>query len=243
MELVIALIIITIATFMIFRLNSVTKYIRITFSSDDYLDSHLKYQIILLTLASVVLLLTFLQNPTNFIALFSVGNISAPAEPVTWFGIGQDRSWIFAGLYLCILITMGTFTFVYLQFRRLKVSFTEIIPYTGWIVLFSLTNSFSEEAIFRLGIISPALGTIDITYLALISAVIFGLAHFGGMPHGLIGMIMAGFLGWFLAKSVIETHGIFWAWSIHFIQDVVIYTGFIVNQICKVQYKREEVYG
>lgn len=243
MELIIAIITVTIATFMIFRLNSVTKYIRITFSNNDYLDSHLKYQIMLIALACIVLLLTFLQNQTNFSALLSVGNISAPAEPVIWFGIGHDRSWIFVGLYLCILITMGTLTFVYLQFRKLNVSFTELIPYVGWIVLFSLTNSFSEEAIFRLGIISPALGTIDITYLALISAVIFGLAHFGGMPHGLIGMIMSGFLGWFLAKSVIETHGIFWAWSIHFIQDVVIYTGFIVSQISKVQFKREEVYG
>jgi len=243
MELVIALIIVTIATFIIFQLNSLTKYIRITFSSNNYLDSHLKYQMMLMALASIVLLLTFIQNSTNFSALLSVGNISAPVEPVTWFGIGHDRSWIFAGLYLCILITMGTLTFVYLQFRKLKVSFTDLIPYIGWIVLFSLTNSFSEEAIFRLGIISPALGTTDITYLALISAMIFGLAHFGGMPHGLIGMLMAGFLGWFLAKSVIETHGMFWAWSIHFIQDIVIYTGFIVSQISKVQFKTEETYG
>ena len=243
MELVIALIIVTIATFIIFQLNSLTKYIRITFSSNNYLDSHLKYQMMLMALASIVLLLTFIQNSTNFSALLSVGNISAPVEPVTWFGIGHDRSWIFAGLYLCILITMGTLTFVDLQFRKLKVSFTDLIPYIGWIVLFSLTNSFSEEAIFRLGIISPALGTTDITYLALISAMIFGLAHFGGMPHGLIGMLMAGFLGWFLAKSVIETHGMFWAWSIHFIQDIVIYTGFIVSQISKVQFKTEETYG
>ena len=241
MELVTALIIVILATFMIFRLNSITKYIRITFSNNGYLDSHLKYQIMLMALASIVLILTFIQNPTNISALLSVGNISAPAEPVTWFGIGHERSWIFAGLHLYIYITMGTLTFVYLQFRKLKVSFAEFIPYVGWIVLFSLTNSFAEEAIFRLGIISPALGTIDITYLALISAAIFGLAHFGGMPHGVIGMIMAGFLGWFLAKSVIETQGIFWAWSIHFIQDVVVYTGFIASQISKVQYEKEEV--
>lgn len=33
---------------------------------------------------------------------------------------------------------------------------------------------------------------------------------------------MAGLMGWLLAKSVAETNGIFWAWTIHFLQDVVI---------------------
>lgn len=73
--------------------------------------------------------------------------------------------------------------------------------------------------------------SIDASYIALISAIIFGVAHFSGMPHGLIGMLKAGLLGWFLAKSVIEKQGIFWAWSIHFIQDVVIYIGFMINRV------------
>ena len=36
---------------------------------------------------------------------------------------------------------------------------------------------------------------------------------------------MAGFLGWLLAKSVAETQGVFWAWFIHFQQDVLIFAG------------------
>ncbi|AHF00172.1 hypothetical protein THITH_11215 [Thioalkalivibrio paradoxus ARh 1] len=62
----------------------------------------------------------------------------------------------------------------------------------------------------------------------LISAIAFGAPHLRGMPNGLIGAIMAGFLGWLLAKSVIETHGIFWAWFIHFVQDVVIFSAFVM---------------
>ncbi|MCG7983338.1 MAG: CPBP family intramembrane metalloprotease [Candidatus Thiodiazotropha lotti] len=243
MEIVFASIIVTIAAFTIFRLNSITPFIRVTFSRDEYLNGHLKYQIALLFLASIVLLLAYFQNPTNFSVLLSLGNISAPAKPVAWFGIGENRSWLFAGLYLSIIITLGTLTFVYFQFRHLKMSVSEVFPYVGWILLFSLTNSFSEEVIFRIGIISPSMGTIDASYIALISAAIFGLAHFSGMPHGLIGMFMAGFLGWFLAKSVMETHGIFWAWSIHLFQDVVIYIGFILSRISQTQYKRADVYG
>jgi hypothetical protein len=39
---------------------------------------------------------------------------------------------------------------------------------------------------------------------------------------------MAGFLGWLLAMSVVETRGFFLAWTIHFVQDVVIITSMIL---------------
>jgi hypothetical protein len=39
---------------------------------------------------------------------------------------------------------------------------------------------------------------------------------------------MAGLLGWLLAKSVLETNGIFWAWCIHFLQDIVIFSAFVM---------------
>lgn len=39
---------------------------------------------------------------------------------------------------------------------------------------------------------------------------------------------MAGLLGWLLAKSVVETNGIFWAWFIHFVQDIVIFSAFVM---------------
>jgi hypothetical protein len=42
------------------------------------------------------------------------------------------------------------------------------------------------------------------------------------MPSGIIGATMAGVLGLVLAKSLYETNGFFWAWSIHFLQDVII---------------------
>lgn len=36
--------------------------------------------------------------------------------------------------------------------------------------------------------------------------------------------LLAGVLGYVLAKSVLETQGFFWAWIIHFFQDVVIFS-------------------
>lgn len=231
MEIATALIIISIAIVSIFQLNTIVSRVHIKLSDNEYLNNHAKYQAALLLLSFVVLFLVYIQNHQNFWLLFTSGNLSAHVEPVRWFGIGENKTWIFAGLYLSAIITLGTLSFVYIQFRKLKVHFKELLPYMFWIIIFSLTNSFSEEAIFRLGVISPLYGLLGTSDIILISAVLFGLAHFGGMPHGLIGMLMAGFLGWFLAKSVIETEGIFWAWLIHFIQDVVIYIGFMLSNI------------
>lgn len=148
METIIASLVVSLAALTIFRLNSVTPFIRITFSSDDYLNSHLKYQLALLVLAITVLAVTYAQNPMNLRILFSVGNISAPANPVEWFGTGSNRSWVFAGLYLSVIITTGTIVFVYLQFRHLKVSIAEVFPYIGWVLLFSLSNSFLKRPSF-----------------------------------------------------------------------------------------------
>jgi len=231
MEITIVIVIIAFASVSIFKLNYITSKIDIKLDDDPYISSHAKYQAALLLLSFVVLLLTYLQEPDNFKLLFSMGNISAAVRPVRWLGIEEGESWIFTGLYFSIIITLGTFAFIYIQYKKSKVPLKEVFPYFIWIVAFSLTNSFSEEAIYRLGVISPLYGVIDTSELILLSAILFGLVHFGGMPNGIIGMLMAGFLGWFLAKSIVETEGIFWAWLIHFIQDIVIYIGFILGNI------------
>lgn len=80
-------------------------------------------------------------------------------------------------------------------------------------LLCSLSNSFSEEVIDHLGVVVPLVGTIDTSYVLLVSAIAFGMPHFRGMPNAIVGTSMAGMLGWVLAKSVVETNGIFWRGS------------------------------
>lgn len=82
--------------------------------------------------------------------------------------------------------------------------------------------------VYRLGIIVPLVGAVETMYILLISAATFGAPHLRGMPNGLVGALMAGLLGWLLAKSVVETNGIFWAWCIHFLQDMVIFSAFVM---------------
>ena len=37
-------------------------------------------------------------------------------------------------------------------------------------------------------------------------------------------MPLSVFMGWLLGKAMVETRGLFWAWWIHFLSDVVIFT-------------------
>lgn len=92
------------------------------------------------------------------------------------------------------------------------------------ILLMALMNSFTEEVIFRLSYTTAAASENLSPYVSeALAALVFGGVHYFGIaPSGIPGALMAGFIGWFLAKSINETKGFFWAWAIHFAQDVVI---------------------
>lgn len=176
----------------------------------------------------LALLVTYCLNETILSAYLAPGNIAAPAKGVSWLGISEGESWRSLGASLSIFITLATSIFVYLQLRKSVGNPKQLVPYLPWVFLFALTNSFSEEVVFRLGVIVPLVGSVDADHILLISAAVFGVSHLRGMPNGIGGALMAGLLGWLLAKSVVETNGIFWAWFIHFLQDVVIFSAFVM---------------
>lgn len=81
-----------------------------------------------------------------------------------------------------------------------------------------------EESITRLGVVVVLKDRLTDKTIPIFSALIFGIIHYWRNPGGFPGVILAGFLAWFLAKSILETKGIFWAWLIHFLQDVIIFS-------------------
>jgi len=91
-----------------------------------------------------------------------------------------------------------------------------------------LSNSFVEEIITRLAVVVVLKDILKDRAIPFVSALIFGTVHYWGNPGGLLGVIVAGFLGWLLAKSILETKGIFWAWLIHFLQDVIIISALLI---------------
>jgi hypothetical protein len=47
-----------------------------------------------------------------------------------------------------------------------------------------------------------------------------------GSPPGVPGIILTGFLAFLLAKSMLETRGMLWAWIMHFVPDVFIFLSY-----------------
>ncbi|MHB1669957.1 CPBP family intramembrane glutamic endopeptidase [Thiomonas sp.] len=228
MEVMLALVIVAVATAVILNLGRVANKSPYSVSGLEYINTQSKYQALLLCVAGVVLFCLYFVNAANFWLYFALGNIAAPAKGVAWLLISDNQSWASVGVTLSFFITLVTSTFVYLQFRKSGKGLKQVLPYLPWVLLFSLTNSFSEEVVYRLGIIVPLVGSVDTNYILLISAAAFGAPHLRGMPNGIVGVLMAGFLGWLLAKSLIETNGIFWAWLIHFLQDIPIFSAFVI---------------
>jgi len=216
--------IIVVAIFTIAMLSSglIIKRVGFTPTNNAFINGQISYQLILIVITVISLVVTYLINKENFISYFSMGQIDAVGDELKYFGINKGDSWVKTGLSLSFVITSVTALFMYFQLKNIDIDWTILRTGIFWILLFALINSFGEEMIFRLGIIVPLKGLLSTNTILIISAVIFGLAHINGMPTGIIGMTIAGVLGFILAKSVIETEGFFWAWLIHFLQDVVI---------------------
>ncbi len=210
---------------LIFKLFGFSKVIGLQVSENEFIAGQFRYQVLLLLLTLITIIALSILNGEVIDRFLSVGEISASAGPVPLFGIKEGESWLSLGLSLSFFITLITVVFMYFQVRAGGISMEPLMSLMGWVLLFSLTNSLCEELIFRVGIVGALYEVVSPESLMIISAVIFGLAHYSGMPGGMAGIFLAGVLGWLLMKSVLETHGIFWAWFIHFLQDVVIFSG------------------
>ncbi|MBW8685265.1 CPBP family intramembrane glutamic endopeptidase [Chitinophaga rhizophila] len=187
-----------------------------------YADFQINYQVLLLGITSLSLITSYFLNKERFTQVFRVGHLAAPSAAMKLFGIKAGDSWVKTGLSLTVIISIVTGVFMYFQLKHASVDWKQLQGGIFWIILFSLTNSFSEEMIYRVGIVSPLTNLLSPMTIYIISGIVFGLPHIAGMPSGIIGATMAGVLGLVLAKSLYETQGIFWAWIIHFIQDVII---------------------
>ena len=222
MKIITPIIISLLITVAILTLSEHANKIGVIVSKNSFINFQVNYQILLLVLTLLSMISSYLLNPENFKSFLSFGNISAKGEELKIFGIKKGDSWLKTGISLSIFISLVTVIFMYFQLKGQNIDYRILKKGFYWVIILSLTNSFSEEIIYRIGINGPLANRLSPNKIFIISAVIFGFAHFNGMPNGVIGIILAGLLGYVLSKSVQETNGIFWAWMIHFLQDLII---------------------
>ena len=224
---IILLILIVVLTASLLLVGSWTNGIIIFANLSELTNQQIVYQTITLLGTIVFLFILWWLKRVEFQTYFRKGNISAEIIPQPWVGIKPkpNENWFHFGRNIGLIISVVTAIVIYFQLINGKdISGCNILSILLFSLVFSLTNSFIEESITRLGVVVVLKGNLKESTIPLISALIFGIVHYWGNPGGIPGVIVAGFLGWFLAKSILETKGIFWAWLIHFVQDVIIFS-------------------
>jgi hypothetical protein len=197
--------------------------------------------ILLVFLLAVVLVPGFLNVPITLLVIvalwalkgrrseffLAMGNLGSPVEAVRWLGIGQGMSWRLFGWVIAVGAAVAAPLAALLALRPAADVLAHAVPQLPAILFLAAVNAFNEEVWYRATLLSTLPQVIGKSGALAIGAVFFGLAHYlYGVPRGLIGALLTGFLAWLLGKSVMETRGLFWAWFIHFLPDIAIFALF-----------------
>jgi hypothetical protein len=150
------------------------------------------------------------------------GDLRAPIRPVRLLGFPRADPWWRFGLQWGFYVAAALALVLYLVQRPSGQQLSAVLPMVPSILFYAALNAFNEEMTYRapmLATLEPAVGSTQAVWMA---ALVFGSAHYYGM--GLAGAVLSIFLGWLLGKAMVETRGLFWAWWIHFLTDVAIFT-------------------
>ncbi len=193
-------------------------------SSLPWAVSQLATHVLRLTPAIAVMSFLLLKGRHRKDFFLTVGKIDAPVEPSKLIGMKKPQPWTRIGSIFALVFAAGTISFLMISAPPTLGTFVRALPLVPVAILIAGINSFNEEFTLRAAPLSELVQALGKQQALLITTVYFGLGHFYGIPNGVLGVALASFLGWFLGKSLLETKGLFWAWTIHFVQDVFIFT-------------------
>lgn len=230
MKMFYTLLIVVIASVLLLTAGTFINEITLQIHPNSFVNGLAKYQFFALTVGILATIAILILNPESK-EFLNIGQLSNIAEKEKWLGINGKSSWIVNGLQLLLFVSIATGTFMFLA-----VKYTNSIDNFQWsfiplVLLFSLTNSLTEEIVFRFGIVGGLFSHYPKLTILIMSAILFGLPHYFGNPSGLIGILMSGMLGYILCKATIETKGLSIAWTIHFVQDIIIFTALMMMNV------------
>jgi hypothetical protein len=174
------------------------------------------------TLAVIAVLLALTRDRHAF--YLARGDLAAPAAPIRWMGVGPGDRWSTVGPILAVAISGGTLAFLLLSGTPSAGLLGAAVASLPAILFAAALNAFNEEVSWKASLLSVLDGPVGSRDALRMTAAFFGIGHFYGVPYGIVGVALAWFLGWILARSMLDTRGLAWAWCIHFLQDVLIFS-------------------
>lgn len=178
-------------------------------------------------IAAIVLFVT--RSPRS--AFLMPGDLRVKASRIGWLGIpGDTIAWGRLALLAGFAIAAGTLLLTLLTVTGFAMppNLDRLWPLLPLIVVLAAANAFAEGVAYRNAVLGPLAHSLPKGAVALTSGAFFGMAHFYGAPSGVVGVVMSAVLGWFLARSMLETRGFVAPWFIHFLQDVVIFSTIVL---------------
>ncbi len=196
----------------------------------SYAAYHFEFYIRDLGVTLLVIAALWLVMRNRFDFFLTDGQYDAPIHPVPWLGIKSGESWrVFGWIFaICagIVILVAMALSVPLSSQALARAWY-LIPLA---VIFAALNAFTEEVYYRASMLSTLRDITGDNQALLLSIIFFGLAHYlYGTPSGLLGFLLTGCRAYLLGKSMLETKGMFWAWVIHFVPDVIIFFAYALT--------------
>jgi uncharacterized protein len=184
---------------------------------------------LLTALIMIAVLFSIKRHRRNFFLV--AGQTNASVQPVPWLGINGVVLWSRLGVIAALCISLGTLAFLLIAGTPSIDILLKVLPVLPAVVIFALMNSFSEELNYRAALLATLDGVVSRPQAIFLTAAYFGIGHFYGVPYGVLGVLMAGVLGWLLGKAMLETRGFLWPWVIHFLQDVLIFSFIAMGSI------------
>lgn len=219
------------AQFFVFTVIDQLPLIKQWLNSSCFSTSILAEKFLALLVTLVIIGLLFLIKKKRQAFYLAVGDINAPAEPIRWLGVKAGDTWKQFGWSLALILSLGTLTFLIIAGKPSLETVFKALPYLPVVLLVSAMNAFYEEVSYKASFLSALVDVVGKQQALLLVAAFFGIWHYYGIPYGIVGVLMAGFLGWLLAKSMLETRGLFWAWFLHFLQDVFIFAFLAIGSV------------
>jgi hypothetical protein len=160
------------------------------------------------------------------------GDLAAPIGPVRWLGIRSGESWRKFGWIFAVIAGLAVAVPTILSSPLSPGAFGRAASLLPFVLLFAAVNAFNEEVYFRASLLSTLVDVVGRGHTLMMIAFFFGMAHYlYGSPPGVVGFLMTAFLGWLLAKSMLETKGLLWPWFIHFVPDVVVFLSYALTWV------------
>lgn len=193
--------------------------------NSSFIRSQIKYQSGFLLIA--LLVIAFAYNLSG--QVLGIGVVGASLH----LGVPaiDGTSWLVVGFIMTVLFAVVTYLMVASSFSKLVDRTAFLKKFGFWIVLFAALNALSEELIYRGALIFVLEGSWPAWQIALLSAILFSVAHIRGQVNGVFVLLGSAVVGWCLAHAVLQTQGLFWAWCVHFVQDIFIFAAFIAQGV------------